>query len=74
MVGSRIQMNISAAWGWPDDMEQGLWYGNEKYGNYNLTLYAYEDPGVPNGAVLTTQVHVRVCQPVYAYGVVCMHV
>mmetsp|Transcript_41825 Transcript_41825/g.35147 ORF Transcript_41825/g.35147 Transcript_41825/m.35147 type:complete len:382 (+) Transcript_41825:1-1146(+) len=48
-------MNISAAWGWPDDMEQGLWYGNEKYGNYNLTLYAYEDPGVPNGAVLTTQ-------------------
>jgi hypothetical protein len=83
VVGSRIEFNISAAWGWekgggtgqglgpsspqncevgkdcitpwPKDLWRGLWYGNELYGNYNLSLYAYEDPGVPNGAVLTTQ-------------------
>ena len=83
VVGSRIEFNISAAWGWdkgggvgmgfgpsspsncvegqtcitpwPEDLWQGYWYGNEVYGNYNLSLYAYEDPGVPNGAILTTQ-------------------
>ena len=82
VVGSRIEFNISAAWGWdqgggigtfgpssppgcvvgqdcitpwPEDLWQGYWYGNELYGNYNLSLYAYEDPGVPNGAILTTQ-------------------
>ena len=72
VVGSKIEFNISAAWGWdaggtgsgapsppvtpwPEDLWRGYWYGNEIYGDYNLTLYAYEDPGVPNGAVLTTQ-------------------
>ena len=55
VVGSRIELNISAAWGYDDNVEHGVWYGNEVYGNYNLSLYAYEDPGVPNGAVLTTQ-------------------
>jgi len=53
VVGSRIELNISADWG--KDEYMGRWYGNEPYGNYNLSLYAYEDPGVPNGAILTTQ-------------------
>ena len=53
VVGSRVELNISAAWG--NEEYMGLWYGNEPYGNYNLSLYAYEDPGVPNGAILTTQ-------------------
>ena len=56
VVGSRIEFNISAAWGYDDTDANGRWYGNTDYGNYNLSLYAYEDPGVPNGAVLTTQV------------------
>ena len=43
MVGSELELNITASWGGP-------------YVDHNLTLYAYEDPGVPNGAVLTTQV------------------
>lgn len=55
VVGSRIELNISAAWGWADDVQHGVWYGNAMYGDYNLSLYAYEDPGVPNGAILTTQ-------------------
>lgn len=78
VVGSRLDLNISAAWGWPsapvcefscegqgdaclsacndpDNVDEAKWYGNRAYGNYNLSLYAYEDPGVPNGAVLTTQ-------------------
>jgi hypothetical protein len=42
MVGAEIELNITASWGAP-------------YQAYNLTLYAYEDPGVPNGALLTTQ-------------------
>ena len=42
MVGSELRLNISASWGAP-------------YLDHNLTLYAYEEPGVPNGAVLTTQ-------------------
>jgi len=42
MVGAEVELNITASWGAP-------------YQDYNLTLYAYEDPGVPNGAVLTTQ-------------------
>ena len=56
VVGSRIEFNISAAWGYADTDANGRWYGNTNYGNYNLSLYAYEDPGVPNGAVLTPQV------------------
>jgi len=42
MVGSELELNITASWGAP-------------YLDHNLTLYAYEDPGVPNGGVLTTQ-------------------
>jgi len=42
MVGSELDLTITASWGAP-------------YLNHNLTLYAYEDPGVPNGGVLTTQ-------------------
>jgi len=42
VVGSTVLLNISASWG-------------SQYQNQNLSLYAYEDPGVPNGAVLSTQ-------------------
>ena len=42
VVGSELELNITASWGAP-------------YLDHNLTLYAYEDPGVPNGGILTTQ-------------------
>lgn len=42
VVGSELELNITASWAAP-------------YLDHNLTLYAYEDPGVPNGGILTTQ-------------------
>jgi len=42
IVGSTLVLNISASWG-------------DEFHNQNLSLYAYEDPGVPNGATLTAQ-------------------
>ena len=60
MVGAEIELNVTASWG-------------DVYTDHNLTLYAYEDPGVPNGAVLTTQVCVCVCVCVRAYVRTYMH-
>jgi len=42
IVGSELKLNISASWG-------------EPFQEHNITLFAYEDPGIPNGAQLAGQ-------------------
>lgn len=51
MVGATLYFDISASWA-------------EFYTAQNLTLYAYEEPGLPNGATLGPVVCSGICNPI----------